>query len=77
MTVDDVVGHPETESGAVEIFGGKEWLKDASARDFIHAVTVVCDSDANARSSGGVVSRLVSAHEECSSTAHGIDRICD
>ncbi len=48
VAVDDAVGDPEAEAGAVEVFGGVEGLEDAGLHGGCHAVAGVGDGDADA-----------------------------
>ena len=78
MAVDDAGGDPETEAGALEVFGGVEGLEDAGADGGGHAVASVGDGEADALRLGVVVTSWARERDEAASArTHGVDGVGD
>ena len=80
MAFDDALRYPETEAGAVEVFGGVEGIEDAGAHGGRHAVSCVGDGDADAVAAlrvCGIILCVVSADDEAAALAHRVDGVGD
>ena len=57
----DAMRDPETQAGAVEVFGGVEGLEEAVEHVRGHAVAGICDGEAHAATTGGACRGVMGA----------------
>src|SRR5579864_3422305 len=77
MLLDDAQRHPQSQAGAGNSFGGKEWLEDAAQRFPGHAMAAISDGDANTFASGAPVCSFARAQRHFAAVAGSVQRVSD